>query len=67
MSIREEYNASRPVMPSKCDCKGTGIIKTSGDHEVYCFRHPCERFWPRLTKEGGTEFISLKTGKVKSC
>jgi hypothetical protein len=64
MSIRDEYNAARPVRPSKCACKGTGIIKTSGGNKVYCNRHPAKRYWPRLTKDGGTEFIWLDTGEV---
>jgi hypothetical protein len=57
---------SKPKPHPKCGCNGTGVIKTFGDHEVFCHEHPfrARRSWPRLTKDGGTEFIWLDTGEV---
>lgn len=52
--------------PSKCECKGKGVIKTSGGNIVGCPKHRdlYDEKWSRLTKDGKIEFINLRTGKV---
>lgn len=56
--------------PSKCECKGMGLIPPSpvpkGTSQAFCPYHRLRyRQWPRALKGGGTEFVWID--QIRGC